>query len=275
MSADMALLCIDAGNTMVKWCLHANAQQPFMVANDLQSRATATFKPFSNALPAVLKHLGSTVQQAKSPIQAVLLSNVLGLDFEQAVRGFCDQHNLPLHVLAVNARTQQVQSAYEDPASLGKDRWAACLAVSQLSPVNVNLLVSFGTATTLDALVRTGATWQHLGGFIVPGVQTMLGSLHANTAELPQVEFIQSREGSVWPVSTHQAIGEGVARTQTALIQSLLSEMHNEYEQAPTLWLSGGFASAMAPFLPGAQMLEHAVFKGLVLDYQLTQQGLA
>lgn len=274
MSADMALMCIDAGNTMVKWCLHANAQQPFTAANDLRSEATASFKPFSDALPAVLQHLGSSVQQAKSPIQAVLLSNVLGPDFEQAVRGLCDRHKLPLHVLTVNAHAQ-VQSAYENPASLGKDRWAACLAVSQLSSADANLLVSFGTATTLDALVKTGATWQHLGGFIVPGVQTMFDSLHINTAELPQVELSQPREGSVWPVGTHQAISEGVARTQTALIQSLLSEMHAEYGQAPTLWLSGGFAPAMAAFLSGAMMLEHSVFKGLVFDYQLTRQGLA
>lgn len=275
MSADMALLCIDAGNTMVKWCLHANAQLPFTAANDLRSEATASFKPFSNALPTVLQCLGLSVQQAqaKSPIQAVLLSNVLGPDFEQAVRGLCDQYKLPLHVLTVNAHAQ-VQSAYENPAALGKDRWAACLAVSQLSPTDLNLLVSFGTATTLDALVKTGAAWQHLGGFIVPGVQTMFDSLHINTAELPQVKLSQPREGSVWPVGTHQAISEGVARTQSALIQSLLSEMHAEYGQAPTLWLTGGFAPAMAAFLSGALLLEHAVFKGLVFDYQLTQQGL-
>lgn len=273
MSAEKALLCIDAGNTLVKWCLHTNANQPFTIANGLRIEPTATFKPFSNALPAVLQHLGSIALQAGS-IKAVLLSNVLGPDFEQAVRILCDQYKLPLHVLTVNARAQ-VQSAYETPASLGKDRWAACLAVSQLSPAKANLLVSFGTATTLDALVKTGATWQHLGGFIVPGVQTMLDSLHNNTAELPQVELCQPCEASVWPVGTRQAIGKGVARTQTALIQSLLSELRTQHGHAPTLWVSGGFAQAMVAFLPGARVLEHAVFKGLVFDYQLTQQGVA
>lgn len=272
MSAGGALLCIDAGNTMVKWCLHADSLEAFSVATCLRSEPTSVFRPFSDAGSAVLHYLGLTVQESDKPIRAVLLSNVLGLDFERAVRGLCEQYNLPLHVLTVNARAQ-VQSAYENPASLGKDRWAACLAVSQLSSAKVNLLVSFGTATTLDALVRT-STWQHLGGFIVPGVQTMFDSLHINTAELPRVELDPSCLGDSWPVGTRQAISDGVGRAQAALIQSLLAQLNVQYGQVPTLWLSGGFAAAMAVFLPGAQVLEHAVFRGLVFDYQLTQQGL-
>jgi type III pantothenate kinase len=273
MSAIKSLLCIDAGNSMVKWCLHANSTQPFTLASDLKSQPTTVFKPFDCALPMVLKHLGATVNESGHTIEAVLLCNVLGPDFEAAVQGLCEQHKLPLHVLAVNSRAQ-VQSAYENPASLGKDRWAACLAVSQISQAKANLLVSFGTATTLDAVVNTGA-WHHLGGFIVPGVQTMLDSLHTKTAELPKVELSQPDAVQMWPLGTRQAISEGVARTQTALIQSLLAELNVQHSQQPALWLSGGFASAMIALLPGAQLLEHAVFKGLVFDYQLTRQGLA
>lgn len=258
---------------MVKCCLHADSSQPFTVAHQLRSEPTSSFKPFSGALPRLLEFVGATLKHASGPVKAVLLSNVLGPDFESAVRCLCQQHGLPLHVLVVNAR-EQVQSAYANPASLGKDRWAACLAVSQISTNTVNLIVSFGTATTLDALVNTGK-WQHLGGFIVPGVQTMLDSLHINTAELPKAGLGQAKESGFWPVNTHQAIGQGVSTTQTALVQSLVAELAEQFKQKPAVWLSGGFAQAMAGFLPGAQVLEHVVFRGLVFDYLMTRQDSA
>lgn len=273
MSKKVALLCIDAGNTLVKWCLHLDATAPFSTAHQLHSEPTSHFKPFSGAAALVQQYFGKALQIAEQPVGAVLLSNVLGPDFEQAVRTLCAEHQLPLHVLTVNAHSQ-VQTAYAEPATLGKDRWAACLAVSQSSKAMANLLVSFGTATTLDALVNTGR-WEHLGGFIVPGIHTMFDSLHSNTAQLPKVQLGLPRASGVWPVSTYQAISEGVGRAQLALIQSLLDELQAQFGQSPALWLSGGFATQMANFLPGSKVLDHAVFRGLVFDYQLSQQDPA
>jgi len=101
----------------------------------------------------------------------------------------------------------------------------------------------------------------------------MLGSLHSNTAELPHVELGVPGAGNVWPTSTQRAIGEGVGRMQVALIESLVNELETQWGETPTLWLCGGFAPAMKKLLPSANLLEHAVFKGLVLDYQLFRQG--
>lgn len=266
-----SLLCVDAGNTLVKWCVHPDVTKPLMVATEFSSHPTSAFRPFTDSLGELQHQLGPLLHQASHSWEAVVLSNVLGPEFERAMRALCELHEVPLHVLAVNAHAN-IQSDYVNPASLGKDRWAACLAVTQASNARVNLLVSFGTATTLDAVVRLGS-WRHLGGFIVPGVQTMLGSLHSNTAELPQVELGVPGAGNVWPTSTQRAIGEGVGRMQVALIESLVNELETQWGETPTLWLCGGFAPAMKKLLPSANLLEHAVFKGLVLDYQLFRQG--
>ena len=87
---------------------------------------------------------------------------------------------------------------------------------------------------------------------------------------------------SNWALAIVQALEKvgGIAEDQCdgesrSRIQSLLAELTIQHSQQPALWLSGGFASAMIALLPGAQLLEHAVFKGLVFDYQLTRQDLA
>lgn len=267
MSPPPGLLCIDAGNTRVKWCVVPSAAQPFALQTEFFSHPTAGFKPG--------EHLQRCIERPQHAVHAVLLSNVLGPDFEQGVRAVCENKGLPLHVLEVNAHGQ-VQSVYKTPSSLGKDRWAACLAVTQVSDAAVNLLVSFGTATTLDVVVKAGY-WQHLGGYIVPGVQTMLNSLHSNTAELPKVElkveYVSKLAQGVWPTTTQQAIGEGVARMQAALLESVVADLAQQHGAVPAVWLSGGFARAMQALFPKAQLLEHAVFKGLLVDYQLAQEA--
>ncbi len=266
-----SLLCIDAVNTLVNWCLHNSSNLLFEQPSACFSRATAEFKPFSESFGAVQQHLAPSLNSGHD-VRAVLLSNVLGPEFEQSVRSVCEAADVPLHVLTVN-RHAEVQSAYQTPATLGKDRWAACMALSEVSQVKVNLLVSFGTATTLDVVVKN-AYWQHLGGFIVPGVETMLRSLHSNTAELPKVQ-LDSIYTNSWPVSTQQAIGQGVGRMQKAMVDSMAAQLQSEYGVPPAIWLSGGFASVMQAQLPQATVLEYAVFKGLVLDYRLAQKGAA
>jgi len=267
------LLCIDAGNTLVKWCLHHGMQPNFSQAVALASCHTSELRPFDMASTQLEERLAPVLKNRQTQVEAVLLCNVLGPEFEQAMLRLCEQHRIALHVLKVNTNVP-VRSAYDNPAQLGKDRWAACLAVSQTSQSPVNLLVSFGTATTVDAVVNLSG-WTHLGGFIVPGLRTMLDSLHVNTAELPQVELgkpLLSTESGFWPVNTQQAIGEGVGRMQGALIQSLVDRLAKQTEQPPVVWFSGGFAQQMMSYFPQARLLEHAVFKGLLFDYQCAGQ---
>lgn len=271
MSQVSRVLCIDAGNTLVKWCLHANLNMPFEQPLASGSHATAELKPFSESFGALQLQLAPCLKPVHS-VKAVLLSNVLGVEFERTMRSVCEAAGVPLHVLTVN-RHAEVQSAYENPVTLGKDRWAACLALTEVSQARVNLLVSFGTATTLDVMVKS-IHWQHLGGFIVPGVDTMLHSLHANTAELPKVRM-EDPGASTWPINTQQAIAWGVGRMQIAMVESVATQLASEHDEHAAVWLTGGFAPAMQVHMPKARLLEHAVFKGLLLDYRLASKGAA
>ncbi|HEX4855869.1 MAG TPA: type III pantothenate kinase [Limnobacter sp.] len=280
-----AVLCIDAGNTLVKWCTQPDWKAGFLLNGPVSSFSSQGLKGQSDNWPQFERLLRHDL--LFPGLSAVLLCSVLGIGLEEKMRVLCSTLGLPLHILSVRAY-QPVNSAYINPASLGRDRWAATLAVSNESRHPVNLLVSFGTATTLDALVDQ-AGWQHLGGYIVPGVQTMFSSLHVNTAELPRVD-LDSASLSVhrvigsqalalpqpaWPESTTRAISEGVVNMQVAMVQACAQRLEQQFGQKACIWLTGGFASLVLPRLSEARILEHAVFRGQLLDYQLHREQAA
>ena len=71
-----------------------------------------------------------------------------------------------------------LQNGYEDPYQLGVDRWMAMVGASVMiqSPF---VVIDAGTAITVDA-VNAG---EHLGGLIVPGLQTLRHCLVSKTAK--------------------------------------------------------------------------------------------
>jgi type III pantothenate kinase len=271
MSPGSAVLCIDAGNTRVKWSVQPDWKAGFDSTAAVSSIASADL----DIQQANWQSLALVLEPAllTTGLSAVLLCNVLGAGFEALVCKLCKHFSLPLHVLAVRS-DQAMVSSYINPHSLGKDRWAGCLAVSQASDCPVNLLVSFGTATTVDGLIKN-PSWKHLGGYIVPGVQTMLSSLHLNTAELPRVNAGMPENAGfpAWPTDTQQAISWGVANMQADFIQACACRLTQQFGQNPAVWLSGGFAANVRPLLPNARLLEHAVFRGLLIDYQQCSAG--
>ena len=78
-----------------------------------------------------------------------------------------------------------VKNGYRNPAQLGSDRWAALIGARALHGARPVLVVCCGTATTIDLLTAQG---QFAGGCILPGVGTMLRSLHEKTAALPDAD---------------------------------------------------------------------------------------
>lgn len=269
MSKPKQLLCLDAGNSLIKWCVHSDPTKTMVHVTKVWCEPTVKFESVAECVMwlerVVAPHL-------KTDVQAVLFSNVLGPVFHDAVEVICQRRRIESRALTVNTQ-HGIRSVYEKPASLGKDRWAVCLAVADVSDSPVNLVVSFGTATTLDALVKN-ANWVHEGGFIVPGLGTMLKSLQQCTAQLPQAllpEF--ERTQAAWPRNTERAIGTGVVRMQVAWLESLANELLHRHGQVPSVWFCGGFAKQMQPLYPRARILENAVFKGLVVDY-LARDGL-
>ncbi len=242
------MLLLDAGNSRIKWAQVEGGQW-------LRQGATGI------AEWPVSRQVFATLAQPHK----ILVSNVAGDEVAQQIRAACAAWRCPVEF--INARAEQcgVRNAYDQPAQLGSDRWAALIAAWHHERAAC-LVVSCGTATTIDALSGAG---EFLGGLILPGVDMMRRSLAAGTARLEAVDG-SWRE---FPRNTADAIASGA-------IQATVGSMLRQYEllgvPGARCLLSGGAADSVQPHL-GLPLLrmDNLVLQGLQIIGQqnLQEQG--
>src|SRR5690606_28503209 len=97
------------------------------------------------------------------------------------------------------AQALGIRNAYAEPERLGVDRFLGMAALHAAAP-RAQILVSCGTALTLDALTAEG---QHLGGLIAPSPALMRRSLGTATARVgehagAQVEIADNTADAAW-----------------------------------------------------------------------------
>ena len=236
------MLLLDAGNSRCKWAWVENGiwlQQGAVVNGDTQA----------------LQNLHATLGAFAAP-QKILLSNVAGAAMEQTMRQLCARWDVPVQVVVAQAEQCGVYNAYEQPAQLGSDRWAALIAAWQHTR-QASLVVNCGTATTVDALSERG---EFLGGLILPGMELMMRSLLQNAAQLK----FASGELRNFPRNTGDAIISGAIRAASGAINyqyQLLAA------QSPVRCIvSGGAANALLPYLAfEAEKMDNLVLQGLQL----------
>jgi type III pantothenate kinase len=149
-----------------------------------------------------------------------------------------------------------VKNNYAQPAQLGSDRFASLIGARYRFPGERLLVVTCGTATTIDALEADG---RFIGGMIVPGLGTMANSLAINTALLPAVEAA-GRE-RVFADNTQEAIISGCLAAQVGAIAQAMAQRHNPTARCV---ISGGAAPYIVPHLPfPADAVDNLVLLGL------------
>jgi type III pantothenate kinase len=168
-------------------------------------------------------------------------------------------------------------NGYRDPMQLGADRWHALVAACAKFPDQPLVVVSAGTATTVDCVrAEPYAAAVFLGGVIAPGFALMRESLSSGTARLPLVE--ETGAPSVHAASTEHAITSGVHFAQLGLVENVVREFAAELEQAalepPRLLLTGGRARALFGPLSRSVLAERAV-SALSLEHHLVLRGIA
>ncbi len=123
---------------------------------------------------------------------------------------------------------------------MGKDRWYGVLgaythALAQRYDHQAFLYISFGTATTIDAVIEQ----DYVGGVILPGVQLMQRSLFQGTAQLPEVR-LPNTPAIAFPKATYVAIEAGIAIAQAGAVMRQVQKLYRDYQCVPSLFVSGG-----------------------------------
>ncbi len=237
------LLLVDAGNTRVKW---AAARSGAAAGDWVASGAIA-----HSELPTL------AAQWQTLPLTRILIANVAGdavaAQITAALAGAGPAAG-PLQWFRSTPACADVVNGYREPGQLGCDRFASLIGARHRYPGQSLLVVTAGTATTVDALDARG---HFIGGMILPGLRTMAHSLALNTALLPAVD--DARSGRLFADNTQDAIVSGCVRAQVGAIAQA-------YAQLPSArcLLSGGAAPYIAPQLPFAcERIDNLVLLGL------------
>lgn len=235
------ILCLDAGNTRLKWGLFDGSAWRAQGA-----LAHADCARLATLLPARPRK--------------ILACNVAGSEVAARIAALAEALPAPLEWFASSAACCGVTNAYDDPARLGADRWAALIGAYHLHR-GPALVVMAGTATTIDVL---DATSRHRGGVILPGLEMMRRALARNTAGLPEARG-SYRE---LPTNTLDAIESGCLNATLGAIERLYRcacrLASAEFGQDFICLLSGGAADSLAPHLAlPTRRIDNLVLEGL------------
>jgi len=226
-------LLVDIGNTFVKWGRYRTNSDADAHASCLES---------GHALLEEIPALTGQLRRHKAPA-LIVVSNVAGTRVRAAMLRLLEiWPDAPQPYWVIPQDTQcGVKNGYRNPAQLGSDRWAALIGARELHPARPVLAVCCGTATTIDLLTAQG---RFAGGCIMPGVGTMLRSLHEKTAALPDADGVYTE----YPVQTVDAIVSGCQHAQAGAGERVYDLYRRDHPDLLCL-VSGGAARALMPHL--------------------------
>lgn len=136
--------------------------------------------------------------------------------------------------LQIPIRHTLTQSGEE---SVGQDRLLCALGAFDMAK-QACVVVDMGTAITVDFVDGEGVFH---GGAIIPGVSMMLGSLHINTASLPELKYRKLDPKSNEPgKDTDDAMILGVYAAASGAIRFLSERYAQFYEGYPQIIATGG-----------------------------------
>lgn len=257
-------LLIDAGNSRIKWSLVTNTGET-LHGGAFEHESDQTH---DHAIPA---GADSSVQAAlpdwsetPSPCGA-WISNVAGPHVAERIGSLLDAQwpSLPRTFVRSQAQQSGVTNSYTEPASLGSDRWCGMIGAHAAYPGENLLIATFGTATTLEALLADGT---FTGGLIAPGWLLMMQSLGSHTAQLPTLFPDTARRAltsstSTFATDTRAALSSGCLMAQAGLIERAWHDLRAQWHNDVRLILSGGAATEVA----GALKVPHTRHDSLVL----------
>ena len=210
-------LLIDIGNTKTKW----------MLRDDKSIYKEGTF---------FTEDIDQDHFEFDEKIKKILISNVAGFEKEAILKIKLKNFSCPIEFIKPDKKYKYLLNGYQEPATLGADRWLSVLSVSH-DIKKTAVIVSVGTAVTIDYLSFDEKKSQHTfeGGVILPGLHLTKNALANNTADL------KNSEGAFQmpPINSGNAIQSGFILSVLGNIQSFF-ELASSKSKDVKIILSGG-----------------------------------
>lgn len=232
----MNVLTIDFGNTRSKWKLFGAAKESGV---------------FTASLPSV-SELAPFVGQ----IDAIVCGSVRDSRFNDLFSERCRViFSLSPEFVKVGKAFGELTNSYTDPGKMGVDRWLAMIAAWDLVHDKC-VVIDLGTAITVDVVDAQGF---HSGGYIVPGLDTLVAALNLG-ASLIDVPVIKESELGLGN-NTAAAVSNGCTQMLVAFIEAECVK----YQGARILVTGGGAQGIIKHLSARCEYLPDIVLDGIFL----------
>jgi type III pantothenate kinase len=258
----MSILLIDIGNSRLKWAMaHSNG--------DLQS----DFVDQGASMNDSSNQLAQFDQISKNQtIEKIICSSVISEDKTLTLKNHLKAILPQASWFQINgvSAIEYLGSQYDQAEQLGTDRRAMALGAHQMFPGKNVLVVSAGTATTIDLITPT----HHMGGWILPGMALMTDALNLNTAQLPKVSTDQEKSSLSIGTNTNDAIYQGILASHLGAISIAQEYAKNQKIKLDLAILTGGNAKLLTSLPKEYSSLpvhheEQLVLKGLLAWHKM------
>jgi len=216
----------------------------------------------ADELGILITHLFERSRIELTRVEGIILSSVVP-PLTGTMEEMCERY-FDKRPLTVDPADTGMPVLYHPPTDVGADRVvngvAAYETFGRATSIPV-IVVDFGTATTFDAISRTG---EYLGGVICPGIGISADALFQRAARLPRVDV--RKPPAVIGQTTVTSMQSGLFFGYVSLVDGIVTRMRAELEDgARALCVAtGGMADVLAGETTAIQRVEK----------DLTLQGL-
>ncbi|MCW8826815.1 MAG: type III pantothenate kinase [Gammaproteobacteria bacterium] len=235
-------LLFDIGNSRIKW----QDREHF---DETPNAFSYSQEDFDAKLTEVLTQLAAPDADV---VVVSVASEEINIAFEAWIKCNWDVETV---FLATKQKWHELKNGYEIPERLGVDRWYALVGAVERYPLPF-VVCDIGTAVTVDIVDIHG---DHLGGYIIPGIETMIRSLISETninlnTPMPSIDMME------FPADTHAAIERGCFHAIGALIDSVKEQVGD----ASCCILTGGGADLIGQLLKtNSEIDRNLIFHGM------------
>lgn len=250
------LLAIETGNTNVKFALldGLEVKARWRIATD----ARKTGDEYAVWLNQLIDLEGFK----RSDVTDVLISTVVPRALHNLSTLSRKYFDLEPLVAGRGAMKWGIELDVEEPQSVGADRVLNAISAHEYAPDDDKIVISFGTATTVDFVDKKGA---YRGGIIAPGINLSLDALVGATAQLPRIAIEAPESEDMLGKTTESQMLIGIYWGYVAMIEGLISRMQKQIGGNAKVIATGGLAVL---FQQQEHLFDH-------VDGNLTLRGLA
>jgi len=227
------LLTLDLGNTNLTIGLYDG--ETLTRHWRLSTDAVRMPDEYGLQLLGLLQNAGRTPADLEGAALSSVVPPLTGR-LSQACREYLQQEPL---VVDTGVKTG-IRIRYEDPKAVGADRVCDAVAVLHLygGPA---CIIDFGTATTFNALTKSG---DYLGGAITAGVNLAAEALFARAAKLPRIDL--QRPPSVIGRNTVHAMQSGLLYGYVSMVEGMVGRFRAELGAEMKVVATGGLAELVS-----------------------------